>query len=533
MKKLANGILIGIMVGLALAIPVAVYMALDTILYAVKITVIFIAVVGLLILAYIGFVRWQNERHQQYRVIDGSFPLQRHKLPTGDWIVVDPNKVPGAAYVIGPSVGYREVESSVGAQVQMVIDQAVQQTRSLAAVAVGDHAFVRTKGMIAQPKLPASITKMMPKPPKLDAPTNGLPALDPPAPPAIVHTPIPTQQMIASPSAQTTELAIGENPDGGIVNVDLLTFPFLRIHGATRHGKTALALLLVAQALRHGYEVDIYDNRNGKDWGIFSQHANVIDSRDPAVLIDGLTAEMRRYKERDDQLGKHGVADLHDLAAATGQAYPRRLIVIEEMGNQTLNIKNKGKEAYTRFVNALRKITTEAGATGIHGLYIDQVPTVWDPTVRYNAAMICFYLPDHGGKVAGYPAAFQLEKYHCHFEGQVIRAGHLTDDQIRQTINHVPARQEGTPTGVNTPTNTPNTNTPANTPDDWVRANEEAARQYIAANEEAGVNDLARHLAYLNNRPDEWRNYQSEASRWWNTYHPNGKLYQSQTISVG
>ena len=66
------------------------------------------------------------------------------------------------------------------------------------------------------------------------------------------------------------EVAIGEGEDGQVVHVDLRTFPFLRIHGATQSGKTALAELLVAQAIHHGYEVDIYDNRQGKDWGVFA-----------------------------------------------------------------------------------------------------------------------------------------------------------------------------------------------------------------------------------------------------------------------
>jgi len=460
---------------IGIAILYLVWLAQDDILTGIKqaAVILFWVIIAMLIVAFIFIVVLyrQREINQQNRPIDGSRALITRRLkkdtqlpngdivPAGTELIFNADNMIGVGAMLHPAHGIVEITPAAGWAAQTDIRKLIETTHSLQAVTPGDNAMVRTHGSISQPKLPSSITKILPQPNLKPIQPASLPDPGPVAPPV---APIPTQQMIASPNPQTTKLAIGESTDANeIVHIDLRTYPYLRLHGKTQTGKTALALLLVTQALRHGYEVDIYDTRGGKDWGIFDGHANVIDARQPSVLIDGLQAEMQRYQERDTALGAHGAANLHDLAAATGQAYPRRLFVIEEMGNQTLKMKDQGKEAYRTFITTLRKITTEAGATGIHGLYIDQIPTVWDTTVRYNAAMICFYLPDHGGKVAGYPGAFNLAEYHCYFEGQIVRAGHLTDDQIRQTLGHVRRPGVGVSTGVNTPTNT-HANTPTN-----------------------------------------------------------------------
>ena len=392
MKKLANGILIGIMVGLALAIPVAVYMALDTILYAVKITVIFIAAVALLILAYIGFIRWQNERHQQYRVIDGSFPLQRHKLPTGDWIVVDPNKVPGAAYVIGPSVGYREVESSVGAQVQMVIDQAVQQTRSLAAVAVGDHAFVRTKGMIAQPKLPSSITKMMPKPAKRepDLPALPAPADDPTPPVARIDATTALAQSTGS------RWILGQADDGATLAFEPARHFSLGILGSTGTGKTSsIGFAAALAALRAGWHVAVINpdgNRRppdgGPGWYMLESHIELHDT-DPMTFPSQVETVYNFFERR---------ATL---------ANPRPVLVIfEEYGDINRHLRKRSKADADAVDVMLDTILTRGRKHSVHTAFIDQYPEHWSNAVLGGTKLkTVFQLgPGQGSKVEEYKA---------------------------------------------------------------------------------------------------------------------------------
>jgi len=495
-------------VGIVAGIVAFVYLTASAILTAFIIIGQFLAGIILVTLPYVGWMYYRRERSREFRAVDGAFPLQRQKLAGGGYIYIDPNKMVSAAGVFHPEHGWTEIEPVAGWETQRAIALAIQHTRSLAAITPGDDAMIRTHGSIMQPKLPASITKMIPTP-KPDQ-----------LPPVPAPVPSPQNLITATNGPQTTRLAIGEDShSGALVSWDLTTHPFVRIHGATRSGKTNLALLLVAQAIRHGFEVVILDRRRGKDWGIFQTHAQVIDARDSAVLINTLKEEVARYEARDELLGKHGAADLKALAQKTGKSYKRRLIVVEEMGTQTLQLKAQKGDVYENFNTNLIKLTTEAGATGIHGLYIDQVPKVWDGTVRYNCAAIIFSLSDYGGRVAGYPLAHKLKKYQCFYDGQIINAGHLTDEQLRRTINLAPApvrdQTHTHTTGGEHPVNTENTNTTPNSP----AANQEAAKKFIKANPKAGVNALARHLAALAQRPDEWRNYQSEASRWWHVYH--------------
>lgn len=419
---------------------------------------------------YVAWLKWQSNRNQYLRSVDGQFPLHPVKLKDGRTVLVDPNKMISAAGIIDAD-GWAEVTPAAGWEHQTSVAKAVQNTRALAAVTPGDNAMIRTHGAIAQPRLPANVMKVLegreerPAAPVVVAHAGapaGMSAIQ-----AAPHVPISGQEMIASTNPQPTRLSIGEDATTNkLVQVDLATYPFLKLHGASGAGKTNLARLLVAQAIRRGYEVDIYDVRQFKDWGLFGNHARLIDSRDPRVLVAGLQEEVARYKERDAELSRHGVPDLAGLTAATGKAYRRRLVVIEEMGTQTLNARDEGKDVFGAYIRALRGVTVNARATGIHGIYLDQVPAEWDSTVRYNTTMICFYLPDHGGRVAGYPAACNLPQYHAYFEGKIVRTGFLSDGELSQLIAAAPVRKteviQGR-SGVNMPANTP-MNTPTNTP---------------------------------------------------------------------
>lgn len=500
---------------------------------------------------YVAWLKWQTNRNQYLRSIDGQFPLHPVKLRDGRTVLVDPNKMISAAGIVDAD-GWAEVTPGAGWDHQTAVAKAVQNTRSLAALAPGDNAMIRTHGAIAQPRLPANVTKILQGREERPAAVVVQPSAPAgmPAIPADVHVPITGQQMIASTNPQPTRLAIGEDATtNALVQVDLALYPFLKLHGASGSGKTSLARLLVAQAIRRGYEVDIYDTRQFKDWGIFAQHARLIDSRDPKVLVAGLAEEVQRYKERDAELSRHGVPDLAALTTATGKAYRRRLVVIEEMGTQTLNARDEGKEVFVAYIRALRGVTVNARATGIHGIYLDQVPEQWDSTVRYNSTMICFYLPDHGGKKAGYPAACNLPLYHAYFEGKIVRTGHLSDGEIGQLIAATPVRtMEGAPqvrSGVNTPTNTPantpmNTlanmpvNTPTNTPrtpppstpSEW----EAFARVFFAGDPMASQRALTRAMAAVvdDGRPAE-AFLGGLSTQLFHKCSPRGKKYEAPT----
>ncbi len=526
--------------GVSAALILIVYHALAIIIAGLTVIFYYALAVGSLILLYIGVMVWRQKETERLRAVDGQYALQRGRLEDGTPVLVDMNKSISGITILHKHNGPVELPPAAGWQLQGEYVAKIQTTRSLAAITPGDNAMIKTHGAIQQPRLPANITKLLPgfgpdeRRPSTPAPLP-LPAL--PAP-ADAHVPITGQQMIASTNPQPTRLTIGEDiVTNNLVQVDLALYPFLKLHGASGTGKTNLARLLVAQALRRGYEVDIYDTRQFKDWGLFAQHVRLIDSRDPKVLVAGLQEEVQRYKERDAELSRHGVPDLAALTMATGKAYRRRLIVIEEMGTQTLNARDEGKDVFVAYIRALRAVTVNARATGIHGIYLDQVPAQWDSTVRYNTTMVCFYLPDHGGKVAGYPAACNLPQYHAYFEGKIIRTTGLTDEQIRQAIDKVPpltpapvrapVRDDtGGRSLLNTPTNTPtNTNTEntPNTPSEWAIF----AEKFFTGNPMASQRALTRAMAAAVNdgRPAEafLGGLSSELFHRWS---PRGTSYQ-------
>lgn len=527
MRTIGNLLALGLLIGIGLGIPLFVYLALDAVLYALK--VILWVLAGLLgaFLVFGGTIYWRRENHRQSRPVDGSFPLREYRIPGGGRVLVDPNKLVSSAGVFHPQHGWVEMEPTAGWQIQRQIALAVQTTRHLEAMTPGDDAHIKTGGVhtgrtgIAN----AATAKWLegnyrPQDVRIIGQDPALPA---PAP-APARPPIQPQQMIDQ--TQPTQLVIGQARESGeLAQWNLELHPFARLHGATQSGKTSLGRFLVAQAIRNGFEVVIYDRRRGKDWGIFARHAQVIDVRDPSALADALAAEVRRYGDRDAELGRHNAPNLSALAAKTGQAYRRRLIVIEELGTQHMNARAAGQEVYRQFIGNLRRLTAEAGATGIHGLYIDQIPDAWDKAVRYNASgAICFHLPDHGGQVAGYHMAHTLEPYHCHFDGAIIRAGHLSEEKIARVIEGV--RMPDTPPvqEVNTPTNTPANTPAANTPGgEW----DEMAAAFFSANPNASQRALTRAMSQMDpeGRPPE-AFLGGLSSDLYHRYSPRGQNYQ-------
>ncbi len=93
-----------------------------------------------------------------------------------------------------------------------------------------------------------------------------------------------------------------------------------------------------------------------------------MEARRPGMWADDLGGEGQRYGHGDAKVGRNSPPNIQALAATTGQAYRRRLIVIEELGTQHVNAKDAGRDVYKHFLGNLRKLTAEAGATGIHGL---------------------------------------------------------------------------------------------------------------------------------------------------------------------
>lgn len=484
--------------GLSVVLGFFVWQAMAAILAALTIVFWWALGIGTGTILFVGVAYWQREQDSRLRFVDGQAPLQWVKLSGGRRVLVDINSTVGGIIDIDPVHGVIERVPSAGWELQQQHNAIVQTTRSLAAIIPGDAAQVRTHGAIAAPKLGEAVTKMLTK--VQPVVPQSVPAIVPPivVPPVVQRLPVTGQQMIASP--QKTRLAIGEIVGTDeIAYWDVLRNPFVRTHGTTGEGKTELAKLFVAQAIKYEWEVTVLDTRQFKDWGIFRNHATVIDARDPTIALAAIQREVARYEQRDNVLGQHQAADIAELQRITGKAYKRRLLVVEEVQSHHINAEFAGGKAYRQaFWMALHKLTKDARATGIHGLYIDQIPSDWAKGVRYNSASICFHLPDYGGRVAGYIDANKLEKYHCHYDGKIIKAGYLTESQILATIGNAPAKrvfsgQNDTQKGTEQPVRSPErTNEQPKEPE--LTDIQRQVAEYIVTNPDGGVRPMARAL---------------------------------------
>lgn len=511
--------------GVSAAILLIVYQALGVIvagvIVAAQVAFWWVIIVGTGGALFVGWTYYQREADARNRYIDGQAPLLRVRKPGGGYTIVDMNKAMSAIVDVGRD-GVEERTPAAGWEMQQQHNAVVQMTRSLAAIIPGDAAQVRTHGAISAPKLGEAVTRLLTKAPS-PVPAQAPTIVSQNVPQIVQRQPVTGQQMIANP--QPTRLAIGESVESGeIVYWDVVNVPFVRVHGVTGGGKTALGKMLVAQAIRHGWEVTILDTRQGKDWGIFRNHARLVDARQPETALEEIRREVARYEQRDSVLGQHQAADIQELGRITGKSYRRRLFVVEEVQSHHINAEDLGQEWKLNFWRSLGKLTKDARATGIHGLYIDQMPTEWSKGVRYNSESICFRLPDYGGRVAGYLYAHQLEKYHCHYDGQIIKAGYLTEAQILATIGNAPAKRAFS--GQNDTQRAgsvaePAQNTEQNQPTELSPTEyQERAAAMIAKNPNTRQVDLI----------DELHIVKSYANKLWHTYHPNGALYKPPTL---
>jgi len=388
MRAIGNLLALGALIGIVLGILLITYLALDAILYALKISAIFLASVGVLVLAYFGAMSYYRERNQSNRVIDGSLPMQHHKLPTGDYLHVDLNKLPGAAYIVGPSIGYKEIPSSVAPEIQLLLNQAVQYTRSLAAISPGDEALIRTNGTIQQPKLLASITKMLPQTPKLVGPPA--PALPELPPPAAVPMAQPLSLTDALGNSTGNRWIVGQSDNGDAVAFEPSSHAHAAIVGATGTGKTtSVGFSLALAALRAGWHVAILDPDGGANWQPFAAHSEWHET-DRSAFPGQIEAIHNMYERREN----------------TGNPRPV-LIVLEEYGDLIRQLRTASRTDADAVDGMLDSILQRGRKRRIHVAMIDQYPEHWSQAIIGGTKFRAVFQmgPNQGAKMEEYKAA--------------------------------------------------------------------------------------------------------------------------------
>lgn len=222
--------------------------------------------------------------------------------------------------------------------------------------------------------------------------------------------------MDAFKSMTDTEFPLGYSEDGQVVAWDVESSPHIRVHGKTQgSGKTNVIKTIAVAALCAGHRVIVLDRRGFKDWKVFEDCAELVDNRQTGTMAAVARQIEAIYQVRDAKLGVAGVGNL----AAMGGNERRIFLVVSEFGTAC---RSQDEPHLLAAVNSLKNIFSEAGASGVHLIFEDQVVNrSWPRELRGNADPITGYLPEDTAKGGGYSKAYELERYQFHYEGERFR----------------------------------------------------------------------------------------------------------------
>ena len=175
------------------------------------------------------------------------------------------------------------------------------------------------------------------------------------------------KRLIAMGDESTLVLGIDEYGKVATMNVEEQNH--LRVHGSPQKGKSSLTRFLGVQVATRGWHLVVFDRRNGKDWLTLGEAAEICNSVDTALFIEQLQLLTQEYLRRDALLGQYNAPNLQALPGDVRP--PRVLAVVEELGIQVVNAKAQGSKMYKAVEGMLRRLTAEAGATGIHMVVVD------------------------------------------------------------------------------------------------------------------------------------------------------------------
>lgn len=381
----------------------------------------------------------RRQRQESLRQRDGAYALREYSLvpwtvrfvnalkgipsPT---VVYDPNSNLGHAAVIADKI--YTVDPSAGWDRQLAYNQEIEKTRRVQAAVPGDNARLLPWGVRegSGGKVNAPTARLLAgaydKPAKVQVVDAGhmLPApVEIDVQPARVWTPESAVKL-----ATRTKLPMGVQDNGELVWWDMKSTPHLRYHGATQgSGKTNALQTLAAAAVVTNAHLIIMDRRRFKDWGAFGNRAERVDTTDSRAFVQGLVRLHDVYKERDVLLGQHGAANISELPDV-----PKRIVcIISEFGAMTAQAQADGvlKDA----MYALEQILRQAGATGIHMLFEDQVTDKWPKGIEGNAIPVIGKMPAYAGMACGYQGrgggTDTFAPYTFWYEGAMFKSLHM------------------------------------------------------------------------------------------------------------
>lgn len=393
-----------------------------TIVWAVEMGIWLCLAIPVLALV-LGVTIWAKRRERRERTyIDGALPILRRKrhfwrvdlhpvlacwyFVVGEEFFIDPNRIVGPAFSFDAFGYVREMTPAVGWDMQHAYNLAVEGTNHLRAALPGDDVRNTFWGKDSlMPRFPArALSASKPKPLQLTGPVE--------VESSFVAVPISFD--IAVRSNTERSLALGQTPNGAIARWNVEEMPHLRVHGKSQgSGKTNLIKTLAVGAIAQGAHVIVLDRRGFKDWHDYRRHIEMVDNRKEGAFAATVKQLRALYQERDELLGKHGAANIGELPNP-----PQRIFVVVSEFCTACQVADETGEM-EQVLPALKSIMSEAGATGIHMIFEDQVITrAWPRVLRGNTTPITGRLPEDSSVAGGYRLAHLLKQYEFHFDDE-------------------------------------------------------------------------------------------------------------------
>ena len=383
------------------------------------------AVGGLAVL----YVYVKKNHNEWLRPRDGSYPLQRLD-PNKPTVIYDPNQQVGSAAVWHPQYGWLEMDGGAGWDRQLAVAAQRALVARAQAANVGDNAIVKSASYMKDAMGGGGSFFKAIRPTIADqraverGPKGWGDELQgekiPPPPvssaPAVLPPRLTLQQAVRE--ATRDKIVFGSQLETGDRAVwDLTETPHMRVHGGTQKGKTSAVITVVAGALAQTNQVIVLDPRGFKDWHIAGDYAELVDVRKMDVFVAALANVHEEYLRRDKLLAENNAQNISALRGAVRP--PRLIVIVEELGAQRFRAKEAGLLEQVDYYMSV--LTSEAAASGVHIVAVDQRPSNYHAFVKANlGAVVVFGLPDDGaGKAAGYARAHKLSRYEFAFEGIV------------------------------------------------------------------------------------------------------------------
>lgn len=412
--------------------------------------------------------------NDQNRPVDGSFPLQRVKNRDGSTTIVVPDNIYDVGVKVLPNGEIVPLAQNVPDPLFASFRAAVEAKHRVQAAIPGDKVYTggglfnrflgggkRNADAVAAPRVTAPLARLVAG--SYDKPQR---VVDSTAyaveKPEEVRAPAPVQPVTAIEAFRgntNTQFALGQTGDGNVVYWDCTEAPHIRFHGKSQgSGKTNAIKQVVLGAVRSGAHAMLLDRRSFKDWSDYRQHVEMVDTRDPIRFVDAIWQLCQMYQDRDKLLGASGVGTIAQLQ----QAPPRIFAVISEFG--ALCEVAHAEKMLDDVLEPLRLILREAGATGVHMIFEDQVvERTWPRTARANSTPITGFLPQNSASAGDYYYAHKLRPFEFHYDGQTFKTWDMKI-VAPQMLAKVPPMPRGGVLKPSTTTNKPQPVTERRTP---------------------------------------------------------------------